>query len=522
MGRLVKLLLSNWPLLLILVLAVATRIYKIDELFYFTYDESIPAFIGRRLILWHHLPLIGGVTPFNFHLGPYFYWFYAILLFFSKLNPIVWGYAGAAISAITTLLIFKICLGFGSKKLAITASIIWAFSFLANIYDRHLWALYWGPIFALAILFSLLKIISGNRKFIYLLGFILALSIHADLSNLVFLLLAALAWKIYKVPIKKDVFISLLFIPLLALPLLIFDIRHDFSNTRPALQFLSNSHNTNKPGFSFDRFSNNMLIFPRTLSRVIYKFGDDEISKQYSYCSQFVQEKYKSISLIFVISSLAVIVVYIFWANLISRNKLHQLSSLLIVLYFASLQLYGTVLKGDIFEHYITGLLPIFAIILALLISRLPRILWIAVLGLFLIVNLYKLAIAKNSHGFKYKKAAIEYSVRSAGHEDFSLDSLSTCWRYSGYRYMFAYIGKEPVKSYVDPNFGYLYGTTKIADNHLQTVIAFVTHDFAAETADFYKRYAVFKSHEKASSIFGNIEVIVLDNTSRWFDKGTD
>lgn len=105
------------------------------------------------------------------------------------------------------------------------------------------------------------------------------------------------------------------------------------------------------------------------------------------------------------------------------------------------------------------------------------------------------------------------------GNKNFSLDSHSTKWKYNGYRYLFAAYGKEPVKSYVDPNFAYLYGTTTVWENHPETVVAFITHDFTPETEDFYKRYAVLKSHEKSSQIFGNIEVIIMDNPNGWFDK---
>ena len=85
-------------------------------------------------------------------------------------------------------------------------------------------------------------------------------------------------------------------------------------------------------------------------------------------------------------------------------------------------------------------------------------------------------------------------------------------------RYLFAVFGQEPVKSYVDPNFAYLYGTTPVAEKHPQTVVTFVIHDFVPETQSFYRRYALLKSHEVKSALFGNIEVIILDNSSSWFD----
>lgn len=175
-----------WPLILIVVFSVVLRLFKLQQLFYFTYDESVPAFVGRRLILWHHLPLIGGVTPFGVHISPYFYWFLAGLLYIGKLDPAIWGIAGALIAAVTTIAIYLVGSNFQNKKLGITAAIFWAFSYLANIYDRHLWALYWGPLISLIVIYSLFKLIKGKENFIFLLALTLAWSLSADPSNLVF------------------------------------------------------------------------------------------------------------------------------------------------------------------------------------------------------------------------------------------------------------------------------------------------------------------------------------------------
>src|SRR3989344_6288305 len=151
----IKFLQKYWPLLLIIALSFVLRIYKIEELFYFTYDESIPTFVGRRLIIWHHIPLIGGVTPFNFHLAPYFYWFLSFILVIGRLNPIAWGWAGAIIAIFTTLMIYLVGKTFANKKVGFLAATFWTFSYLANVYDRHLWALYWGPLVSLIVLYSL-------------------------------------------------------------------------------------------------------------------------------------------------------------------------------------------------------------------------------------------------------------------------------------------------------------------------------------------------------------------------------
>jgi len=510
--------LKHWPLLLILVLTFVLRIYKLEELFYFTYDESIPAFVARRLILWHHVPLIGAVTPFNFHLAPYFYWFLAFILWLGKLNPISWGYTSALLAMLTTMLIALVGKSFFNKRVGITSAILWAFSYLANVYDRHLWALYWGPLVSLLVLFSIYKITKGKEKFIYLLGIVIALSIHADPSNLVFLFLAIIVWIIYKLPFKKSTLIAASFIVISFLPLVVFDLRHNFANTKPVLNFFNQGRNT--PSFSQQRFIYNSLIFPQAFTRLIYTFGDNQIAKQYSYCRNYVLEKYQKIPRHLILLSSLTLISFLFWSFKKSpKTTPYRLISLLVSAYYLGILFYGTIFKADIFEHYITGLFAVFLLIFAKIVSLFPKKVWLIIMAIFVFANLYKLSLAKNSHGLKYKREAIEYTMQQVGDKPFSLDSLSTCWKYSGYRYLFAVFGREPVKSYVDPNFGHLYGSTPIAKNHPQTVVTFVIHDFANETVNYYKRYAVFKSHETAHRTFGNIEVIIIDNSSGWFNK---
>ncbi len=518
-----KKIIRYWPIFLICVFALILRVINLEKLFYFTYDESIPAFVGRRLILWHHIPLIGGATPFGFHLAPYFYWFYAALLAVGRLNPLVWGYAAAVLSIFTTFLIYIVGKNFGGKKVAITAAVFWAFSYLANIYDRHLWALFWGPPVSLLVLYSLDKIVKGHQKFIhrkalliYLLAATIALSVHADPSNLVFLALAVIVLISKKLSLKKNLFILFTFLVLTTLPLIAFDLRHNFANTRPSLTFIKAGRNT--PAIRTQKFVENSLLFPRSFTRLFYKFGDDEIAKQYSYCKNFVTEKFAVIPSGFLLLSFVALISFIIW-TFIRRQKSWSLIATLIILYYIGIQIYGTLLGGDIFEHYITGLFPAFLLIAAFFVSRLPKILWLLALALFVGANLYKLSLAQNSQGLTEKRRAIEYTMQKVGDKPFSLDSLSTCWRLNGYRYLFAVFGREPVKSYVDPNFAYLYGTTPVADRHPATVIAFVVHDYASETKSYYQRYALLKPHQLSSKSFGAIEVIIMDNSTDWFDK---
>lgn len=505
-----------WPIVILVAFTFVLRVVNIEKLFYFTYDESIPAFVARRLWLWGHVPLIGGVTPFGFHLAPYFYWFLALLLKIGNLNPIIWGYTGAAIAAFTTAAVYVVGSKFFSKTTGLTAAAFWTFSYLANVYDRHFWALYWGPLVSLLTIFSLYKIIKGNVKFIYLLAPTLAFAIHADPSNLVFLLLTVIIWIIYKLQIRKETILGVLIVLLSFLPLVVFDLRHDFANTEPVIDYWK--HGKNNPGVDINKFVNNTLLFSQATSRLVYTFGDNEIAKQYSYCKEYVQEKFAAIPWYASVIASIVIATFVL-ANLKRKSEPGKfLVALLITLYFVAIHIYGTIFKSDIFEHYITGLFAVFVLIVSYYLAKLPKPVWITLLTIFIAANLFKLSQAQNSMGLAAKRQAIEYAMSEVADREFSLDSLSTCWKLNGYRYLFTVFGREPTKSYVDPNFAYLYGTTQIAAKHPQTVVSFVVHDFMAETDAFYKRYSLLKSHEVESASFGSIEVIVMDNSTGWFD----
>lgn len=506
-----------WPIALLIILTIFLRLIKLQDLFYFTYDEAVPAFVGRRIVLWHHIPLIGGVTPFGFHLGPYFYWFYSILLFIGKLNPIIWGLGAAILASLTTFFIYRVGKEFGNKKLAFTAATFWTFSYLANVYDRHLWALYWGPITGLLTIFSLNKIVNGQKRFTYLLCLTLAISIHADPSNLVFVLVAALTFIFFKLPYKKALLIFIAFFIISITPLVIFDFRHNFANTTPILNFIGTGNNN--PAFNFEKLSHNSLLFPRTFSRLIYTFGDNEISKQYSYCRYYIFEKFAKIPLLVLILSSLFLTSFVFWAFVLNKKAGWKIIALTMAVYFLGIQIYGTVFQADIFEHYLTGLLPLFLLSFAKLISSFPKKILMLVLIFFTATNLNKLFNTQNMMSLTAKKNAIVYTLEQVGDRPFSLDSLSTCWKYNGYRYLFAVFGKEPVKSYVDPNFAYLYGTTPVWEKHPDSVVTFVIHDYQPETVDFYKRYNLLKLHQTKNAFFGNIEVVILDNSSGWFDQ---
>lgn len=505
-----------WLVILIILLAFLLRVYRLEELFYFTYDESVPAFVGRRLILFHHIPLIGGVTPFGVHLAPYFYWLLSFLLWIGNLNPIIWGVAGAFLAIFTTLMMYLVGKEIRGNKLGIIASVFWVFSYLANVYDRHFWALYWGPLLSLVVIYSLLKIIKGKERFVYLLAIALAFGIHVDLSNYIFLILAGSCWIFYKIRIQKSTFLAIGIIALSFLPLLIFDLRHNFANIGPGISHFQQKKEVKE--LNLDLLVDNTIIFPRTFVRLIYPFGFKDINLDYTYCLNYINERDKTVPYGLILISIIILTFFIY-KSFKQKDSGVQILSFLILIYLMGISIYGLVIKNPVYEHYITGLFPAFLIILGLLLYKLPIRVMILILAFFALLNLSKLLTVENSMGLKNKKQAINYAMSEVKDKNFSLDSLSSCWKYNGYRYLFSVFGNDPVKSYVDPSLAYLYEDKQVLDKHPETVVSFVVHDFNPETVEFNKRYKELKEKTFSSKQFGRIEVLIIDNKTGFFDQ---
>lgn len=139
--------------------------------------------------------LIGGGTPFGFHLGPAFYYLSAIPLWFFRLDPVGWGVTAAVFGAVTVWLMWLVGKTLFSPRIGLMAALLWATSFTAVMADRHWWPLVLDPMLSLIVIVSLFRILQDairpnpNRRIAsfhwwIILGFTLAFAWQADLTVL--------------------------------------------------------------------------------------------------------------------------------------------------------------------------------------------------------------------------------------------------------------------------------------------------------------------------------------------------
>ncbi len=512
--------LNNWilPFIFLLIIAVLTfvvRTIRLEELYHFTYDEEVFAFVGKRMFINHHIPLIGGVTPMHFHVAPYFYWLSAVVLFISKLNPVGWGIAAAVLSVVTVGVLFFVSRKlFNTKTAALTVG-LYCLSFYQNIYDRHYWGLSFDGLISILTIYFLYKMVMGGKNYVFVLALIIAFGFHTDLSTLNLFLLSLFVIVGMKVRLaKKQIFFASALFGITFSPLILFDIRHDFSNSRGIIQYF-NEISSSRKGVINQSAVDSVLFVPRSLVRSLYVFGNTDLARQYSYCPVHALGRLQDVPNLFALLVTAIIAYFFF----IHRRSYTQIQMKLIIALFAltymGLSIYGVILKGDLFDHYLGTLYPIFYLIVSSVLINFfqkKQIIIVLLVTVYTVFNLQLLSKVQNRFGYSLKQEAVRWVIAETGAEPFSLDVISSCFRYNGYRYLFYLYGKEPAKSYVDANFTYLYDIPPV-EKHPKTLVVITNPDYT-ETKEYFYEYEKYVRKLVKKKNFGNIEILIIDNSN--------
>lgn len=468
-------------------------------------------FIGR------HVPLIGGVTPFHVHLAPYFYWLSGVLLSLFRFNPLIWGYFTAVTSGLSVCLLYIFTKDNFTVRTARVAVFLYAFSFYINAFERHYWGLYFNPLLTLLVLISLTKIIKRHYKYFIVLGGSLAFGFHTDPSTFVLLFLSFIAIIKYRLPILKNIYgkVALLIFIGSFIPLLMFDLRHDFVNIKGVINYKEEIKVSTS--LSLNNKINSLAIIPNHLYRIIIPDKNHNLADFYSYCPVLVQKRLNIPQTGTLVGIVILIIIVFGFRKMRGNDSGYKLSNILTSIVFLGIFIYSAIFGRPFFDHYISTLLPVGVLYFALVLSN-KKYISNLFLSLILIcvffINFSALNNSYHSNGYKNKNEAVKWAVNNVS-GDFSLDSISSCFKYNGYRYLFLLAGHEPVKSYVDSNFFWLFDRQP-SENHPPEVVVMVAKDFDQDTRT-KAIYLKYKENEIKSKVFGDLEVLISDNTKGIF-----
>jgi 4-amino-4-deoxy-L-arabinose transferase-like glycosyltransferase len=239
--------------------------YNVETRFSFGWDQARDANVIWSMLIEGKPTLIGPqvVSDNAFFLGPLWYYLLTPFYIISGLDPL-----GAIYSVIFTGLITILAMYFFIKKIAgapaaMIASVIWA-----GNSDILAWNPMLVPVLSIGLLYGIIKIIEGSKTSIVwsLLLFGLSLQIHFQMTF--FFIPLLISWVIYikknkQLPLKEFALGISLFTLTFA-PLIIFDLRHEFLNSKGVLKILGPG--MDNPEWNIDYFTQLKTIVQKNLN----------------------------------------------------------------------------------------------------------------------------------------------------------------------------------------------------------------------------------------------------------------
>jgi len=228
-------------LLLILLLALILRAYRLSELMHFIGDQGWFYISARDMLLTGDIPLVG-ITSSHVWLHQGAFWTYILALLFRifNFNPFVPGYFIAIVDTLTIILVYIFASTLFLKKTALLSSFFYATSPAIVLAARMPYHTSLIPLFTILLLFSVYKWING--KVIYFPISILILGILYNFEIATFSLAGIILILLFFGYLKKEIWLKKIFnkkilflsfisglIPLI--PFIIYDLNHGFPQT---------------------------------------------------------------------------------------------------------------------------------------------------------------------------------------------------------------------------------------------------------------------------------------------------
>ncbi|MGB9637443.1 MAG: ArnT family glycosyltransferase, partial [Microgenomates group bacterium] len=220
-------------LILFFILAFSTlfRLYRLNHLLGFWYDQGRDALVVWDLIHYGKFFLIGPVTGIEgLFLGPFYYYLLAPFYWLGQGSPVM---AAAGLAWLTVGAIFLIYLlgkEIYNREVGLLAAFLYGFSYQQVIFSRWLANPNPLPFFTLLVLIFLYQFIqSHNYKFLILSSFFIGLCLQLEAASAVFFLPAVLfilLWQGKNLK-AKWLFFSFLAFFITLLPQIYFDFRHE-------------------------------------------------------------------------------------------------------------------------------------------------------------------------------------------------------------------------------------------------------------------------------------------------------
>ncbi|MFH1970791.1 MAG: glycosyltransferase family 39 protein [Patescibacteria group bacterium] len=236
---------TNLESLLVFIILFASflvRVFRIDQLLGFYYDQGRDALVIWDLIYKGKFFLIGPTTGIEgIFRGPWYYWLITPFYFLGKGNPVYPSVFLSLTTVISIYILYYLAKEISGKTSGLVAIIIASFSY--TLVSSARWLSNPTPMYLISMLFVLsLLLVLKKRKWAFpfatfLIGMAMQFGSAAEVFYIPFFI-GFCIWQRKKLPNIKIILLGAVTFGISFLPQLIFDLRHQFILSKNIMKFL--------------------------------------------------------------------------------------------------------------------------------------------------------------------------------------------------------------------------------------------------------------------------------------------
>lgn len=224
---------------LILLIGLFFRTYKIITWFDFSHDADLFSWIIKDIVINHHFRLIGQLTSApGIFIGPLFYYLLAPFFILTKMDPIGTLIPIVIIGILTIFSYYYVFSRLFNKKIGLIGAFLYAVLFSTIDSDRWIVPTVTTSIWSVWYFYFIAKLSRKDFSVLPFLGILIGLIWHIHIALAPILITIPLAMILAgKLPNLKQIIFFLIVTLITSSPLILFEARHNFSQTK---SFISN------------------------------------------------------------------------------------------------------------------------------------------------------------------------------------------------------------------------------------------------------------------------------------------
>lgn len=430
-------------LIFILTLAAFLRFYKLSEYMTFLGDEGRDALVIKDMLTNYNIPFIGPPSSVgNIYLGPLYYYMMAIPMSIFWLDPVAAAGMNAFLGVISVALIYYFGTIWFNRQAGLAGAYLYAISPVTIIHSRSSWNPNPVPFFSLLAILGLFKAkSSGNYQWLILTGISAAAAVQMHYLALILLPVLLICWIKWLFERKlqnyvyfwRGIVLATLAFLLLMLPLVFFDLKHNFLNYRAITTVLFNDKTTVNINFS------------DTISKIIPIYSHDLVGR-------YIAAENPILTLLISV----LILLPIFWVGYLLYKKRSINIGVWVLNNWLLIGVLGLALyKQNIYDHYLGFLNPVPFILLGAVVFYAYRVLnkakWlvnctVAVLLITLtVVNLQRNPLLGSSNNqLAQTQEVAKFIISESRNKDFNFALLAQRNYDPAYQFYLETYGRKP------------------------------------------------------------------------------